>query len=295
MKKEITINNVKFVLIRKRAYKSVYVYRGPNRFLRLGPAGIIDREVKLHRQLYAKGFPFAKIAAKGKIGHQSYFIENSLGNFHFGQIFGSDCELTGNISNKNFTVFLKVILRFVKAQISTLKADRNYNNFYTGIHLEDILNELPRLKTRTKQAIGRIKNKTDKLPFVLTHGDFGPFNIYPKGVIDIESFFEAPVGYDLVTAVYMTDFFPKKSGLELRKVFWFSEKQKVSYFKAMDKLLEKNDLPKISSFINEFILLRCIWTAARMQNWPKIQNWRYRQFKRLLSAYLSGKDLRENL
>jgi hypothetical protein len=136
-----------------------------------------------------------------------------------------------------------------------------------------------------ERVFKQIFTKLVQLPYVLTHGDFGPFNIYPKGAIDLGSFFDGVLGYDLVSAIHMTDFFPASGDYEIHQRHRFSESQKQKYFNAMDKLFVKNKLPKLSEFRDEFILCRCLWVAARMHKWPKIQAFRYQQLDRLLKTY----------
>jgi hypothetical protein len=294
MKQSLEINGEKYKLLKKRIYNPVYVYRGKNKFLRIGSSSVVGRELALHRRLLACGFPLAKILGSGKMGNQKYFIEESLGDRHFGQIFAHDCRVRGSVSTSNFEAFRKVLLKFASAQLSTRKKSGNFQHFHKGINLHFMNKESPKQRTKTALAIKLMQKKLQKLPFVQTHGDLGPFNIYPKGVIDIESLFEAPIGYDLATAIFMTDFFPVKK-LELQQIFRFTRQQKKKYIDSIDYFFQKNNLPKFSGFLNEFILARCLWTTTRMEKWPKIRSWRFLQYERLLSAYLSGKDLIEFL
>src|SRR5687767_6246195 len=117
-----------------------------------------------------------------------------------------------------------------------------------------MIRELPGLRIQTKKAFDKIQNKIKDLPVVITHGDFGPFNIYPKGVIDLEHSFEGPLGFDLITPIFQSKFFPTSKKYEFYRIYNFSEKQKAKYFAEMDKLLVRNELPKLTGYLNEFIL-----------------------------------------
>ncbi len=293
-KKILKLNQKPYTFINERTYVPVRIYKSGQEFLRIGPKSLIKKEIALHQKLIRYGFPVPKILRLGLIDNEFYFGETSLGEKHFGSLFQADIKKLGRISDQTFSKFLKVCLKFGQAQIK-VRTKNNVLSFRKGIHIPQILEELPNKKTQIKKALQQIESKTKQLPYVLTHGDFGPFNIYPKGVIDLEAFFQAPLGYDLVSAIFQTNFFPKTPDYELRQIYSFSPKQIDKYFQTIDRLFTTNKLPRLSEYLNEFILCRCIWVATRMQATPKIQQWRYRQLKNLLADYLHGADLKNEL
>ncbi len=131
------------------------------------------------------------------------------------------------------------------------------------------------------------------LPYVLTHGDFNPYNILEGGVIDFGSAFHGPAGYDIVTNMYHLYHFPKEGSYEMKRCFDFSERQRKIYFEEMNAIYRKADLLKPTDFINDFIFCRTVWATVRMEQTPKIQKWRYNRFKKILSTYLEDGSLTE--
>src|SRR3989344_141010 len=146
MNKTIVIGKKNFSLQNRRAYKPVYVYKGRDLFLRLGPAAIVQKELKLHQHLIRLGFPFAAIVSSGKYKNQFYYIEKSLGNIHFGQIFSKDIQNQKRISKKNFGRFLTITKKFAEAQLRTVSVTRSQKNFAVGTNFVNIIKELPTMK-----------------------------------------------------------------------------------------------------------------------------------------------------
>ena len=286
MNKTIVIGKKNFSLQNRRAYKPVYVYKGRDLFLRLGPAAIVQKELKLHQRLIKLGFPFAPIVSSGKQGNRFYYIEESLGNIHFGQIFSKDIQNQKRISKQNFDAFLTITKKFAEAQLRTVLRIGFRKNFAVGTNFVNIIKELPTMKLQFTKAYKILSKRLEGLPFVLTHGDFSPFNIYRRGIIDLESFFWAPAGYDLVSNLCHNEFFPKNKGYEMQRVYEFTKDQKNLYLDLVDRIYLKHKLPKPSNYYLDFYVCRCIWSAARMGKWPKIQQWRYEQSKKVIRNYL---------
>jgi len=284
---DLKIKNKEYEFVKKRTYVNVRVFRCGEEFLRIGPKSVLDPEIALHTKLLKMGFPVPKIKSKGMFKGERYFTEESLGEKHFGQIFAEDMKKLGRVSDRNFTAFVSISVKFAEAQIRAgVIADKAA--FENAIHYRRIQKELPEFKAEIQLAFKKIFSKLEPLPYVMTHGDYGPFNIYPKGVIDFASASVGPIGYDLVSASCMTEFFPRGNKHEFNQLFVFTPEQKAKYFNSMDKLFVENNLPKLSEFEYELMLCRCIWVAARMEKHPRIQAWRYKQLKRLIKTYLKN-------
>lgn len=293
MSKKITINGRVFEHIKTREYLPVSVFKSNSLFLRTGSEEILKKEIRFHRNLLKFDFPVPEILEEGKINGDHYYIETSLGERLFGDIFAKDFKKNGGVSEKNFLMFLDLAKKFAKAQIAAKKLDEDEKDFYSGIHVDFVLEELPGLKDDILNAFGMIKERSRSLPYVLTHGDFNPYNILEKGVIDFGSIFYAPAGFDLVTAIYNAYSFPRAGDYEMKREFEFSTRQIEVYFNSIDEIYAKSGLPPLTKFIDDFILCRLIWATARMGETPNIQKWRYERFEEMLKNYLSGRSLRD--
>ncbi|VVB74645.1 Uncharacterised protein [uncultured archaeon] len=288
----ITVNGALFKLVKKRTYDPIYLYSNEKKFLRIGPVELIKKELSSHKQMIAQGFPIAKILKEGNYYGHEFYIEESLGNAHLGEIFGQECIKNGQVSAKSFLVFKNLSKKFAKAQISNVLTGSDYEReFYHGFRFDYIIKELPQLKVELLKAFEKLKNNVSVFPIVITHGDLNPFNFLPKGIIDLEHKFYGPAGYDLVSAIYTLYFFPKNEGYEYKRKYSFTDTQIMAYFKAIDKIYNSCSLPKLSKYMDDFILARSVYAAVRMEHAPKLQKWRYELFNKILFAYLDGKSV----
>lgn len=289
--KYMEIDGKSFVHIKTREYTPVSVYQNENLFLRIGPKDLILPELSLHKNLLRFNFPVPEIISEGEKDGKYYYIETSLGQTLLGDIFWEDCKRLGFISDDNFKKLLLLTEKFARAQIKTAKNNHGYESFYHGVHVDYLIDELPYLQEKIIVAFEKVKERLSDLPTVLTHGDFNAYNLFEKGVIDFGNSFEAPAGYDLIGNIFHTYLFPKGRDFESTRRYDFSLEQVNEYFALLDNIFLENNFPKISDFKNEFIFCRTIWSAVRMQRYPKIQEWRYKKFEKILESYLSNKDV----
>lgn len=287
---DIAIAGKSYSFVKTRAYAPVSVYRYENEFLRIGPKNILTKEIALSKKLLEFGFPIPQILSEGEKDNQYYFIETSLGDTLLGDIFWKDAQEKGLVSDKNFQKLLVLVERFTRAQLRTAEPGEAFESFYLGIHVEYIIEELPHLEEKIRAGFEKLKTRTILLPVVMTHGDFNPYNLFEAGVIDFESMFEAPVGYDIVCAIYHTFLFPNGTDFESARRYEFSADQITAYFALVDKIFVENNLPKVSDFSADFIFARMIWSAVRMQRMPKVQKWRYNKLENILDSYLSENE-----
>ncbi|MEI8096912.1 MAG: phosphotransferase [Candidatus Moraniibacteriota bacterium] len=289
--KNISIEGKSYSFVKTRAYQPVSVYQCENEFLRIGPKNILSKEIALSRKLLEFDFPIPQILSEGEKDDQYYFTETSLGDTLFGDIFWKDARENGFVSDENFQKLLVLIEKFTRAQLKTAEPGDTFESFYFGIHMEHIIEELPYLEEKLIAGFEKLKKRTSSLPVVMTHGDFNPYNFFEAGVIDFESMFEAPVGYDIICALYHTFLFPNGTDFESTRRYEFSEDQIDKYFALVDKIYVENNLPKVSDFSADFIFSRMIWSAVRMQRMPKVQKWRYEKLEKILDSYLSNGDV----
>lgn len=284
---DILINGKIFSYVKTRTYAPVSVYRGENEFLRIGPKEVIVKELNLHKKLLKFDFPIPQILSEGERNGQYYYIETSLGDIIFGDIFREDTNKNGSITDENFQKLLILIERFTRAQLKTAENNKIFENFYFGIHVDYLIEELPHLQNKIVAGFEKLKTRISPLPLVITHGDFNPHNFLENGVIDFENIFSAPAGYDIVSNVYHSFLFPKEGDFEIIRRYEFLDDQINDYFSLINFVYTENNLPKLSDFAEDFMFGRMIWSAVRMQRCPKIQAWRYKKFEEILENYLS--------
>jgi hypothetical protein len=110
------------------------------------------------------------------------------------------------------------------------------------------------------------------------HGDLGPANIYPLGVIDFEDTASGPIGFDAASAIMTTEWFPQSRDYEFFERARFSTAQVEEYLAHCDRILTGAGLPKLSDSFDCFAFFRAAWLTANMQEWPKLQKYRYDLF-----------------
>lgn len=229
------------------------------------------------------GYPVAKLVATGKVGHRYYFVERSLGEKPLGDSFEADWRKSGEISEDHFRELLQIAELFADAQIRTSTTLGPAKELASGIFLEVLCDELPDVSDKIRTKFAQVFERLSVYPFVLSHGDFNPRNLFPTGVIDLEHFFQAPFGYDLMTALVHVELHPEGGDYEFLAKYRYSEEQKKRYLAMLGKISIGFQLPPVSNFADDFAFLRAVWSTVRLHEWPKLQKWRYNL---LISKYL---------
>lgn len=251
------------------------IYRSTDSYMRIGETKKIHSDLALHKKMERTGFPVAELLAEGEYNGQAYFIEASLGDKHLGNVFAEDVEKNGHIDEIAFEQFLAVTEEFAHAQLTTSSETRDYGEFSHGVLLEELCRELPEHQTRLDNRFAQVRERTAQLPFVLTHGDFNPNNLYPSGVIDLEDSFYAPYGYDIVSAISHINYFPDSKDYEFYAKYRFDPEQKKQYFERLDAVSTEAGLLPLSQFEEDFEFCRAVWLAARLPHVPNLQKFRY--------------------
>lgn len=276
VEKTISQGGRTFELLREQR-SGIALYKSIDAYMRVGPQERIAREVETHRAMEAARFPVAKILAAGSFPSADYFVEEALGDKTFRILFEEDIAQEGSISSSNFKAFLHVVERYLTAQArATLPSDSVA--FAKGVHLEIITEELAQYSISLPDKFNRVSQKLDDFPYVLSHGDFNPSNMFPKGVIDFEDSFSAPFGFDAVSAVSTVEWFPDTDEFEYYAHYRFTDAQKEAYLAMCDAISQSAGHPRISSYYDDFAFCRAIWSTVRMHQWPKLQAWRYDKF-----------------
>lgn len=282
MDERITIDGIEYRHIRVQRGASA-IYRADDRYLRIGPPAVIAEQLSVHRDMERAGYPVAAILATGSYGGLDYFIERSLGEQSFRVRFTEEYGANGSLDEATVSRFIAIAERFLRAQIGTAQAPAP-DSYREGTHLDVMKAELPAYAERIEARFQRSLAATAGLPYVVTHGDFNPSNMYPEGVIDIEDSFRAPLGYDLVTALYTIDWFPDSPEYEYVAQYRFGTPDKERFLAMCDRVLIEHGLPALTPRYDDFAFARAAWMTARMHQWPKIQAWRYQKF---ISSHLS--------
>ena len=276
MDKKLIIDGVEFELLVEQRTGTL-IYRARDRYLRLGEKSVIAKDVETHKKMEGLGFPVAAIIGSGTLGTQDYFIERSVGERRFRDLFEGDMQKHGAISHEHFSQFVDITERYLMAQAKAIVAP-DPTSFTDGIHLDILREELPQYAHSLKDKVGRILHKLSAFPFVLTHGDFNPANMYPLGIIDLEDSFSAPFGFDAVSAVSTIECFPDSPEYEFYARYRFTPEQKRAYLEMCDKVSTAAGYPAVSLYYDDFAFCRAVWSLVRMHKWPKLQAWRYNNF-----------------
>ena len=282
-KPEITVGGEKYDLVDVQRGEITAIYKNEAKYLRIGDPGKIARDLAFHKEMASFGFPVPRLLGEGVYADMQFFLEESLGDEHFGQIFKQETEKTGRISDTSFEEYLTSYKKFATAQLNTKIENKDWTAFEHGIHLAIILGEMPELREKILQKYESIKSRISALPFVRCHGDFTPFNTYPEGVIDFEAAFTGPAGYDLGGLIELWNWFPTSRDYEFYQLYNFTSAQRQELLDATDLLYTGHGLPKPSNYLPEFNFLKGIWFVVRMHHTPKLQQFRYNQFKKLLN------------
>lgn len=271
----LEIDGHEFAFVTRQRDDQSAVYRSANAYLRIGNPGRIERDIAQHKVMEDAGFPVAKMISEGEHDGELYMVESSLGEKHFGGLFADDVEHTGNIKNATFEQFVSLAEKFAQAQLGTRESAGNYDAFAAGIFLNQLCQELPEYAEKLRARFDTAMEHFAVLPFVITHGDFNPNNLYPRGVIDLEDCFTGPYGYDLVSAIAHIDSFPNSGEYEYSAKYRFTSAQAKVYLERMNAISSNAGLPPLSDFFEDFAFCRAVWLAAEIPSTPKLQKFRF--------------------
>ena len=279
MPSSLVLHSQIFTLVKVQRDGESAIYRSGDTFLRLGERERINRDRAFHQQMIDTGFPVAQLLGEGEYEGQRYYLESSLGDQYFGELFAEETKNQGEISDKTFEAFVLVTQQFVRAQLATRSEKRDEAHFVESLHLSILLEELPAWAPQIEARFNRCMQALCYFPFVLTHADYNPHNLYPLGIIDFEDATRGPIGYDVVSAIVSINYFPSVAGYEFMAQYQFTQEQRRQYFDVMDSLFIEAGLPPVSQYEEEFEFFRAIWLLVRMEKWPKIQQFRYSFFE----------------
>ncbi len=254
------------------------VYRGEGRYLRIGPEETISRHLLVHREMARLGYPVAELLAEGMHDGRRYFTERALEGARLTDIFAKDTEETGSVSDAHFAVFAELSMKLLDAEARSGAPALAVGSFRDGIHLDILVSEMPEHSEAIRERFARTSERLAGFPLILSHGDFNPANMFGEGMIDLEDAFLGPLGYDTVTALITTEWFPRSREYEYYRKYDFSESQKAAYYARADTLLEEHGFPPLTPRLPDFEFCRAVWMTVRMHEWPRIRQYRYDRF-----------------
>lgn len=284
----ITYKEKSYDFIKERRNRTrIYQAQDKKSFLRVGPILVIDEELRFHNRLISQGYPVPKILLEDSWSEdEKLFCESSAGEEHFGILFRNDVENGGTIREETFQSFLKIIGSFSQAQKKEITPTQNWESVFLATHFDVLIEELPEKEREIMAIWEKIKSDLKEVPFVLCHGDLNPFNILPEGIIDFETAFEGPLGYDLISASSSIDWFPRQRDAEFLAGYSFTENQRQQMLAL---------LPDSARLFDALFVLRSVWLVVRMQKYPKLQVWRYTKFQEIMQQYLLRESLYQKL
>lgn len=299
LKQQLQLENTDWHSVKERTIGQGIVYLSitGDRYLRIGPKNSIRDEVEFAKTLHNMGFPTPEVISGGEIDADTYyFIESSIGTRTFGDIFKEEYASTRVVEETSFDQYCRIASQFLVAQLESASAISEQGNLRDGVNLDNVIEENPDLaKENLKEAFSMAEARVVNLPQVLTHGDLGPLNMLPGGVIDFEHKFIAPVGYDVLTSPFTSRFwnFTAPDGTS-QIAYDFSEKQIRKYLNTIDATASDLGLEDLSRFTDDMLLLKAIWlTSFEKQIAKKIGNNNRWQNKRetlryCINQYVAG-------
>lgn len=249
-------------------------------YLRTAESAAIGREAEFGRMAWRQGFPVLEVTEIGQLpGGLGYFIEKSVGTENFGDLLRREYAATGSISDETFDTFRAISLQFLAAQLKPSSRQHGPSQMRAGTRVGNVLSQNPDAADLFNRAVAQAENRTKELPLVLTHGDLSPFNIMLNGVIDFELRFVAPAGLDAITSIAFQQLWdhPKPDGTGTMRLWDFSRRQVADFLMQADALFTAQGLPLLSTFFDDFLMLKAIWalcyerpddlSSAQAQRW----------------------------
>jgi hypothetical protein len=293
IQEQIIIDRKGYTLVLERE-RGVGLYASADRseYLRIGSKAATAKELGFHKRLLQAGFPVARILKEGEFGETAYWVEESLGFEHLGNMFAQDTSETGEIREDTFQVWLWQVVNLKSAQERTSKM-HTYNQADLAIAVGEagMKEELSEMQPTIRAAWEKAMQNLRDVPQCLTHGDFTPHNTMERGIIDFGDHFEGPLGYDLVTAITVPFWFPEDRSYEFFQKSRFNRAQVEQFFEQCNVLKIPGGTLYLSDIFDDLFWLKGNWWSVKNYRMPKLQEWRYGRYKEITKKYLAGESL----
>lgn len=80
---------------------------------------------------------------------------------------------------------------------------------------------------------------------------------------------------------------------EISRVYGFTSEQRSRYLASMDAIFSRAGHGELSPHVDDFLVPRIFWSAARMHDRPRLRSWRRARLDLALDTYLSGGSVAE--
>ncbi len=301
-KEILLIDGKEYTYIKSRLIGGkVFCSEDKREYVRTANHAEITGEVNMTKELYERGFPVPEIVASGMVDEETaYYIEKSIGDRVFGEIFMEETEKSGHVSEESFDAFLKVIIKYCKAQFDEKNFVPHNKEAFTGVI--DVANTLrnnppsQEMSALFTEAYTLASERVLDLPWGYIQPDLNAFNILHDGIIDFELAGFGPVGYDVLTNVHFGRMWPKK-----RVAYVFSNDQVARYVREVDIVAQEKGLPTLSEYENDFLVLKAIWSTGKdkesedhPESRPAFWKWRADLRDWCIKQYLKGEKIDSN-
>ena len=265
------------------------VYRGDETYLRIGPG--LASELATHRQMARRAFPVARILERGYLRRLPYYVEESLGSSTLGDIFETEVDTRGSVSDASFDRFSDVIARHAQAQARMATARWAAGAFAELVGVAQAAALHPDLGGAVREAFEDAVARLERLPGTLLHGDLHSDNTCAGGVIDLEGTGWGVLGYDVVTAVFV----PAMGEVELESgappYAAFSSAQLRRYLSRLDDIFAASGPGPVSDELEALLLCRAISMCSRRHRDPAVRPIRTHLLRSTLDTVRRGGGL----
>ena len=246
----------------------VGVYRGDETYLRIGPG--LAAELATHREMARRSFPVARLLEHGYLRRLPYYVEESLGSSTLGDIFETEVETRGSVSDASFDSFGDVIAHHALAQARMATARWSVDAFAELIGVAGAAALHPDVAKAVRDAFEDAVARLDHLPGTLLHGDLHSDNTCAGGVIDLEGTGRGVIGYDAVTAVFVPAMCEVEADGTSPPYAGFSTAQLRRYLSRLDGIFGVFGSRPVSAELEALLLCRAISLCSRRHRDPAI-------------------------
>ncbi|HUY53134.1 MAG TPA: NUDIX domain-containing protein [Candidatus Dormibacteraeota bacterium] len=301
----LLIEGKSFNVIKDKRIREGMVLQSDGVFARLGPKEIVEDE-RIHTlSLYNRGFPVPKILSSGIYDKKyTYFLESSLGDSTFHELFVNDFNKHGKILDETFEKYQKIIEKYLNAQmkkanLSSVTPRQFIESFCPN---ERILANYEYFKydtTKLQKAIDKIMSKLESSNMGILQYDLNPYNILPNGIIDFELVGYGPIGFDaMMSTRWSFAWFPNYPARYTMQ-YRLTNKQIKMNDQLITNIAKRHGLEDPCKHLQEFLVLKGAWALSDFDfpqpDWPAdriaFRGFRAKLLNESVKSYLANKPI----
>lgn len=294
-----------YEVVKPKRLREGMVLKHGDTYARLGPKDAVLEEQVHTESLLRRGFPVPQILESAAHGDDEwYFVEESVGDETFHNMFKTEMDDKGKVTDATFNSYLSLMSRYLDAQVR----DENHTTVTASEFIAALLDESAVLGNYCYfenpaepycDAIKKVTKRLTNADMGILQFDLNPYNILENGVIDFELVGYGPIGYDvLMSARWGGAWFPNYLSRYPRAYSLSNDQIAASDNLVRNKALSA-DLVDPTIFLEEFLLLKTAWGVMEFDvpqaDWPqdKIAFRRYRSnlLNRAAESYLADKPI----